>query len=145
MRTFSGHSGFVFAIHCLNANEVASGGDDCCVKIWDISTGNCKQTIQLPRTVWAVTSNGLGDLLVGTEDYKVRTFTRDINRIASEEELKEFENDLKSQVKQGAETSEFANAPDESAQATTPGKTEGDIQVFKRNGVPCAFMWKMAE
>ena len=22
------------------------------------------------------------------------------------------------------------------------GKTEGDIQVFKKNGVPCAYMWK---
>lgn len=96
LRTFAGHSGFVFAIHCLSATEIASGGDDCCVKIWDIATGNCKQTIQLPRTVWTVTSNALGDLLVGTEDYKVRTFTRDINRIAPEEELKQFETDLKS-------------------------------------------------
>lgn len=25
------------------------------------------------------------------------------------------------------------------------GKTEGDIQVFKKNGTPCAFMWKSAE
>ena len=24
-------------------------------------------------------------------------------------------------------------------------RSEGDIQVFKRNGVPCAFMWKMVE
>jgi hypothetical protein len=29
--------------------------------------------------------------------------------------------------------------------ATIKGKGEGDIQVFKRNGVPSAFMWKGAE
>ena len=29
--------------------------------------------------------------------------------------------------------------------ATIKGKGEGDIQVFKRNGVPSAFMWKSAE
>jgi hypothetical protein len=25
------------------------------------------------------------------------------------------------------------------------GKTDGDIQVFKKNGVPAAYMWKLAE
>jgi hypothetical protein len=29
--------------------------------------------------------------------------------------------------------------------STIKGKGEGDIQVFKRKGVPCAFMWKGAE
>jgi len=113
--------------------------------VWDIATGNCKQTIQLPRTVWAVTQNGLGDLLVGTEDYKVRTFTREASRIAQEKDLTEFEEELKSRTKQVDDASQFDNAPDESQQATMRGKTEGDIQVFKSNGVPSAFMWKTAE
>ena len=25
------------------------------------------------------------------------------------------------------------------------GKTDGDIQVFKKDGVPAAYMWKLAE
>jgi hypothetical protein len=66
-----------------------SGGDDCTVKVWT-TDGACKQTIQLPRTVWAITQNSLGDLIIGTEDYKIRTFTRDPARICKGDDLKEF-------------------------------------------------------
>ena len=40
---------------------------------------------------------------------------------------------------------QFKNAPDVSEQAKMVGKGEGDIQVFKKNGVPSAYMWKAAE
>jgi hypothetical protein len=52
----------------------------------------------LPRTIWAINQNSLGDLLVGTEDYKIRTFTRDPTRADNGEELKTFENEVTSQV-----------------------------------------------
>lgn len=55
LRTFNGHGGFVFTVTVLSGGtEIASAGDDCQVKIWDISTGQCKQTIPIPRTVWSV-------------------------------------------------------------------------------------------
>ena len=40
---------------------------------------------------------------------------------------------------------QFAKAPDVSEQAKMQGKGEGDIQVFKKNGVPSAYMWKSAQ
>lgn len=40
---------------------------------------------------------------------------------------------------------QFKNAPDVSEQAKMKGKQEGDIQVFKKNGVPSAYMWKQME
>jgi len=46
--------GFVFAITTLSSGEIASGGDDCLVKIWK-TDGTCKQTIIIPKTVWAIT------------------------------------------------------------------------------------------
>ena len=34
LQTFKGHMGFVFAVTTLITGEIASGGDDCLVKIW---------------------------------------------------------------------------------------------------------------
>ena len=144
IRTFSGHQGFVFTVACLASGEIASGGDDCSVKIWDLQSGKCKQTIALPRTVWSVVQNEHGDLLIGTEDYKVRSFTRDHDRKADAAEQKEFEEELVTKST-AADMDQFAKAPDVSEQSKIQGKTEGDIQVFKKNGVPCAYMWKTVE
>lgn len=52
----------------------------------------------MPRTIWAINQNSLGDLIIGCEDYKIRTFTRDPARADTGEELKTFENEVTSQV-----------------------------------------------
>lgn len=52
----------------------------------------------MPKTVWAITQNSLGDLIVGGEDYKIRTFTRDPNRITKGEELTLFEEEVTKKV-----------------------------------------------
>lgn len=78
MLDYRGHGGFIFAVDCLDTGEIVTGGDDCCVKLW--ADGECKQTIQLPKTVWTLTHDAWGDIIVGTEDKKIRKFTRDANR-----------------------------------------------------------------
>ena len=80
---FNGHQGFVFAIDTLETGEIVSGGDDCTVRIWENASGStkCKQTIQLPKTVWSVTHNKHNDLIIGCEDKRVYVFTRDPERI----------------------------------------------------------------
>lgn len=143
IQTFKGHFGFVFSVACLITGEVVSAGDDCTVKIWN-HDGSCKQTIQMPRTIWCLAQNSLGDLIVGSEDYKIRTFTRDPARVCNGPELVEFEEELKSKTT-ATDMEQFANAPDISEQTRVRGKKEGDIQVFKKNGVPSAYMWKQAE
>lgn len=40
---------------------------------------------------------------------------------------------------------QFENAPDISEGARILGKQEGDIQVFKKDGVPSAYVWKQAD
>jgi len=97
LHTFSGHQGFVFAVTTLATGEIVSGGDDNTVKIWK-TDGTCSQTICIPRTIWALTQNSIGDLIIGSEDYKIRTFTRDPARVNKGEELKEFEEELKSRT-----------------------------------------------
>jgi phospholipase A-2-activating protein len=72
---YTGHSGFIFVVDTLETGEIVSGGDDCTVKVW--REGSCIQTIQMPKTVWAITHNKFGDIIVGCEDKTVRIFTRD--------------------------------------------------------------------
>lgn len=93
LATYDGHQGFVFAIDTLETGEIVSGGDDCTVKVW--KDGACKQSIQLPRTVWAVTHNKFGDLIVGCEDKKIYTFTRDEKRQDKGVDFTEYENACK--------------------------------------------------
>ena len=71
---YTGHSGFIFVVDTLETGEIVSGGDDCTVKVW--REGSCIQTIQMPKTVWAITHNKFGDIIVGCEDKTVRIFTR---------------------------------------------------------------------
>lgn len=55
INSFGGHSGFVFTCAALLNGDIASGGDDCTVRIWNVEDGSCKQVIPLPRTVWSIT------------------------------------------------------------------------------------------
>lgn len=88
-----GHAGFVFAIDCLDSGEIVTGGDDCTVKVWE--GGECKQTIQMPRTVWSITHNKLGDLIIGCEDKSIKTFTRDQSRKNTGDDCKVYEEECK--------------------------------------------------
>jgi hypothetical protein len=44
----------------------------------------------MPKTIWSLATNKLGDILVGSEDKTIRTFTRDSKRSAAEEDLAQF-------------------------------------------------------
>ena len=81
--------------------------------------------------MWALSQNSLGDLVVGTEDAKVRIFTRDPSREEHGEELKEYEQEMKARTN-NADSEDFKNAPDWSQASANPGKKEGEIKVFKK-------------
>jgi len=144
LNTLRGHGGFVFTLMTLATGEIASGGDDCQVKIWNTADGSCKQTIPIPRTVWCLAQNSSGDLIIGSEDYKIRVFSRDQVKKPSEAELAEYQEELTKKTTT-TEMSQFEKAPDVSEQSKVQGKGDGDIQVFKKDGVPSAYMWKLAE
>lgn len=79
---YKGHDGFIFALDTLESGELVTAGEDCTVKIWD--EGACKQTIQMPRTIWSLSHNKLSDIIVGCENKKVYTLTRDDTRVQTE-------------------------------------------------------------
>lgn len=132
-----GHGGYVFSVTRLESGELASCSDDKTVKIWRDNT--CVQTIEHPRTVWNVAQNHLGDLITAGEDYKVRTFTKDRNRIDTGEALREYEDECKASAMGG--NIDMDKIPNLSTLKTTKGK-EGEIKVFKNGTTAEAYCFK---
>jgi phospholipase A-2-activating protein len=144
MMDLKGHNGFIFAIDTLETGEIVSGGDDCTVKVW--KDGACKQTIQMPRSVWCITHNKFGDLIVGCEDKTIRLFTRDTKRQEKGQELEEYETSCKEGVKQAPmpeveKLLEFST----DVKGKMEGANGGEIKVFRDQGKAKAYMWKAEE
>jgi len=100
----------------------------------------------MPKTVWSITHNKFGDLIVGCEDKTIRIFTRDLARQDKGQEFADYEQ----ACKEGAKTAhmpELNSLPEFSTQVRGKifGQSEGEIKVFKDKGVAKAYMWKSAE
>lgn len=74
-------------------NMFASVSDDCICRIW--KDGICIQEIQHPSSLWCVSSNASGDIITGCSDHVVRVFTMDGSKIASDEEMNTFYEEIK--------------------------------------------------
>jgi len=83
-------------------------------------------------------------LVTACEDYKIRTFTRDVARIDDGEAYKEFENELKAAA-MGGSNIELDKLPSVSQLKTMKGKKDGEIRVFKNGTNPEAYCWKDAQ
>lgn len=100
----------------------------------------------MPKTVWALTHNKFGDLIVGCEDKTVRIFTRDTARQDKGHDFEEYESACKEGAK-SAHMPEMSSLQEFSTQVRGKvfGKSEGEIKVFKDQGVAKAYMWKSQE
>ena len=63
-------------------------------------------------------------MIIGGEDYKIRVFTRNPDMKATEAELKEYEEELKTKTT-ATEQNQFANAPDFKDAHKYEGKGDG--------------------
>ena len=143
MMDLKGHTGFIFACDHLDTGEIVTGGDDCTVRVWQ--HGECKQTIQLPKTVWSVSHNRQGDILVGCEDKKIRIFTRDPSRENTGEDFKEYEEECKQGTKNTEMDMNNLLEFSTQVQGKVRGKHDGFVQVFKDKGTAKAYNWSEAE
>ncbi|CAD8212029.1 unnamed protein product [Paramecium pentaurelia] len=145
IQTFLGHKSFVFTMK-IHMDQVISGGDDRLVIIWNLD-GTPKQTIQLPDTVWTVAINNYNDIIIGTSDGKVRVFTSDPIRFASQAEIEGLEQEASlSNAKQegGMSEEEVQKLPGIDKLKTMVGKKEGEIRLFRNGNKPEAYMWSVA-
>ena len=85
--------------------------------------------------------------MVGTEDKKIRTVTRDLARQDKDgADFREYEEECKTAA-QGGEQIDMSKLPDFKTQVEGKirGKSDGFVQVFKEDNVAFAFMWSDAE
>lgn len=97
IQQLDGHTSFVYSVDVLSTGEFVSAGEDRTVRIW--KDGQNIQTLQQPCiSVWTVAALPNDDIVVGGSDAAVRVFTRNMDRMASAEGQKEFEELLASQA-----------------------------------------------
>ncbi len=96
----------------------------------------------MPKTIWSVTHNKLGDLIVGCEDKSIRTFTRDLLRREEGPDFAQYQEECKKgAVSQGPDLSTLKEFTTE-VNGKLAGTKQGEIKVFKDKGVAKAYMWQ---
>ena len=91
-----GHENFIYSLVSSPSGELISSGEDRTIRIW---RGNeCVQSITHPAiSVWSVAvCSANGDIISGASDNIVRVFSRDPERQADPEVIKDFEEAVKS-------------------------------------------------
>lgn len=153
---FYGHTSFVYSVAVdPNHQFIVSSGEDRTARVWPIPEVGvnsmqqleCQQTIFLPcQTAWCVVVTVDGDIAVGCSDNRIRLFSRNPERQASDSALEAYDTELASfQVAEGTLGElDRHNLPGIEA-LTVPGRSEGQIMVIREeSGVVC-YQWSTCE
>jgi len=126
---------------------VVVGTEDGNVAIFNIGQQKQQeaQVIGHPGCVWNVIPLGsTGDFVSSCHDGNIRIFTRRASLVASPEVLKAF-NDAVTEAKAvrstGPSAEEIAKLPKWEMNALTQGRSEGQVQVFQKDGKAIAAQW----
>ncbi|PKA57051.1 Dynein assembly factor with WDR repeat domains 1 [Apostasia shenzhenica] len=140
----NGHASLVYSVDAHSSGLVASGSEDCTLKIW--RDGVCVQSIEHPGCVWDVKFLENGDVVTACSDGAVRIWTSLNNRIAAPPELEAYEMELshyKSNRKKvgGLKLSDLPGL--EALQI--PGTTNGQSKVIREGDNGVAYSWNARE
>ena len=126
---------------------VVVGAEDGNVAIFKIDQQKQGQTqvIGHPGCVWNVIPLGsTGDFVSSCHDGNIRIFTRRASLAASPEVLKAFKDavtEAKAARSTGPSAEEIAKLPKWEMNALTQGRSEGQVQVFQKDGKAIAAQW----
>ncbi|KAH3919798.1 hypothetical protein HBI56_031200 [Parastagonospora nodorum] len=142
-----GHENFIYSLAVLPNGGLVSAGEDRTVRVWE--KNQCIQTITHPAiSVWTVAvCPDNGDIVTGASDKLVRIFTREPERLASEAEIQQLNDDVKgSSIPQqtvGDINKEKLPGPEFLTQRS--GTKEGQVQmILEANGNVSAYQWSSA-
>lgn len=96
LRRLEGHDAFVYTLSFNAAtNELLSGSEDQTMRLWSNAAGpadaTCAQVVQHPTLVWCAAHLPNGDIATGAADGQLRIWTRDFDRIASQDKIDALE------------------------------------------------------
>ncbi|RMD39666.1 hypothetical protein DV735_g5461, partial [Chaetothyriales sp. CBS 134920] len=137
-----GHENFIYSLTVLPSGEIVSSGEDRSVRVWQGS--ECVQVLTLPAiSVWSVSACPNGDIIVGSSDKTARIFTRDKERVADDETLRAFEDEMKSSAIPQAQIGglNIAELKDYDWLQGRRGTKEGQQQIVKKDGQPTLYTW----
>ncbi|KAL5108186.1 Phospholipase A-2-activating protein [Taenia crassiceps] len=153
---FYGHTSFVYSVAVDPTHHfIVSSGEDRTARVWPIPEVGvcsvqqleCQQTISLPcQTAWCVVVTVDGDIAVGCSDNRIRLFSRNPERQASDLALEVYNTELASFRVAEDTLGELDkhNLPGIEA-LTIPGRSEGQVMVIREeSGVVC-YQWSTGE
>lgn len=129
VQQLEGHESFIYSLAIDSNGRIFSASEDRTLKIWDNST--LIQSIVHPAvTVWSVALLANGDVVTGSSDSVVRSFTCSRDRVASSEEIKSFEAAVASSALP-AQTQNIPNNLPGIEALSGPGKKEGEVKMIR--------------
>ncbi len=141
LATTAGESPMLLSL-AASPNYIAACAEDGHVFVW---TGDAPQTIRHASCVWSVaTVPSNGDLITACQDGFVRVFTQSSDRMAPEQEREAFAKEVQAaaqKTQKGPSPDEIAKLPKWDMNALHQGKSEGQVQVFQKDGVAIAAQW----
>ncbi|URE01794.1 PUL domain [Musa troglodytarum] len=139
-----GHTSLVYSVDAHLSGIVASGSEDCFLKIW--RDGTCLQSIEHPGCVWDVKFLKNGDIVTACSDGTVRIWTLHSDSICDPPELEAFGLEL-SQYKTSRKKVGGYNLMDlpglEALQV--PGTKDRQTKVIREGDNGVAYSWNSKE
>lgn len=127
---------------------LATAAEDGHVLVWNSNKTSESQVIRHASCVWNVVSvPSNGDLITCCQDGALRIFTQSTERMTSPEERDAFSKDVSDALQKhqkGPSQDEVANLPKWDMNALQQGKSEGQVQLFQKDGIAIAAQWSMA-
>lgn len=138
-----GKPGFVLGVAVLPNGHIVSASEDCTARVWT-PDGTLLQTIEHPSGLWCVTSLGTtGDFITGCDDKVARIFTADDAKVspAAVAMFEDAVHEARLVRERGPSGVEVDKLPSYERRGQVHGKSDGQIQMFKKGSKAWACQW----
>jgi phospholipase A-2-activating protein len=139
-------------VSTLDNGTICASGEDGSLTLWkgpgemQMETEMQTQIIPHPSCVWMTAPLPGGNVATACHDGSIRIFTLDSNQFASTEEIDAFQalvDAAQARKASGPSAQEISKYPKWEICTTMPGTSEGQVQVFQKNGKAIAAQWSM--
>ncbi|CAH1775959.1 unnamed protein product [Owenia fusiformis] len=142
---YYGHTNYVYSIAVMpNGTDFVTSGEDRTLRVW--CDGECVQTIAHPaQSVWAVCCLPNGDIATGSSDGVIRVFTKDPGRIAEDDVLKMFDEQVAaSEIPSQVGDIKLDELPGPEG-LLEPGEKDGQTKMIRVGKKAEVHQWSVAE